>query len=165
MKIRLSSELQKDSIVDGKGLRSVVWTQGCSHKCEECHNPQTHDFNGGFEKDVDELIEEINSNKMQSGVTLSGGDPMFQPKPILYLVKQLKKRNINIWCYTGFLFEELLRNTDHSEILKYIDVLVDGKFDLNLKSYEVKFRGSTNQRLIDVVESLKQGKVVILDEV
>jgi anaerobic ribonucleoside-triphosphate reductase activating protein len=162
--IRLSAPLQRDSIVDGNGLRSVVWTQGCGHNCDECHNPQTHNFNGGFEKDIDELVEEIVSNKMQSGVTLSGGDPMFQPEATLELVQKLKQHNINIWCYTGFTYKQIWLNPKQRAILYYIDVLVDGKFDKNLKSYEVKFRGSKNQRLIDVNKSLKQNKVIELNE-
>jgi anaerobic ribonucleoside-triphosphate reductase activating protein len=159
MKIRLASEIISDSIVDGNGLRTVVWFQGCAHNCINCHNPSSHDFNGGFEKDIDNLIIEILDIDMQTGVTLSGGDPFYQPEACLYLIKKLKEKNINIWCYTGFLYEDLIKS--HKEILENIDVLIDGPFIDKLKSYEALFRGSTNQRVIDVQKSLKSNEVIL----
>ena len=108
MKIRLCSPIDTDSVVDGRGLRTVIWCQGCSHDCVGCQNPDTHDSAGGFEQDVDELVQEILAVQMQSGVTFSGGDPMFQAVSCASIARLLKKRGTNIWCYTGFAFEELL---------------------------------------------------------
>lgn len=168
MKIRLAAELQPDSIVDGEGIRTVIWTQGCSHNCEGCHNPITHDFKGGFLKDLEELKEEISSLEMQDGITLSGGDPFFQVDAVYEIAKYCQKQGLNVWCYTGFTFEHLLemssKNPKILSLLSEIDVLVDGKFVLSLKSYDCLFRGSTNQRLIDVKESLKCNKVVLYNE-
>ena len=161
MKIRLSSPLQSDSVVDGEGIRTVIWTQGCPHHCKGCHNPETHGFKGGFLKDINELIEEIRGLELQDGITFSGGDPMMQPKECTVIAKACKEMGYNIWCYTGFLFEDLLDNNDRREFLNYIDVLVDGKFELDKKSYAAKFRGSTNQRLINVKASLKKNRAVV----
>lgn len=161
MKVRLASPLVTDSVVDGRGLRTVIWCQGCVHDCLGCHNPDTHDFTAGFEQDVNELVQQTLAVKMQSGVTFSGGDPMLQAESCAYIASQLKEKGINIWCYTGFTFEELLERPDCLEFLQYIDVLIDGKFELALKSYELLFKGSANQRIIDVPKSLQQQSVVL----
>lgn len=162
MKIRLSNPLQSDSIVDGEGIRCVIWTQGCPHHCKGCHNPETHSFNKGFLKDTDELIEQIKNLELQDGITFSGGDPMIQAEACTEIAKACKEMNLNIWCYTGFTFEELLIDPIKVEFLKYIDVLVDGKFELDKKSYDAMYRGSTNQRIINVKDSLKKGKCVTI---
>lgn len=162
MKIRLSNPLQSDSIVDGEGIRAVIWTQGCPHHCKGCHNPETHSFTKGFFKDISELIEEIRNLELQDGITFSGGDPMMQPEACLEIAKACKEMNLSIWCYTGFTFEELLDDSLKVEFLKYIDVLVDGKFELDKKSYDAMYRGSTNQRIINVKESLKKRKCVTI---
>lgn len=163
MKIRLASNLQTDSIVDGEGLRTVIWTQGCSHNCFGCHNKETQDFNGGFTVDVEDVKKQLKELKFQDGITLSGGDPLFQAPACLEIAKYAKKLGLNIWCYTGFTYEKLMEmcktNDKLLELLKNIDVLIDGKFDINLKSFNAPYRGSTNQRVIDVKQSLKKGKV------
>ena len=164
MKIRLASPLQKDSVVDGPGIRTVIWTQGCPHHCPFCHNPETHSFEGGTIVPVQDIIEEIKSLELQDGITFSGGDPMMQPLACLEIAKKCKELGYNVWCYTGFLFEELLNKPDCLEFLNYVDVLVDGKFDNNLKSYSAKYRGSKNQRIINVKSSLKKKKAVCLRE-
>ena len=165
MKIRLATPLiQKDSIVDGEGIRSVIWPQGCIHNCPSCHNPETHSFKAGYLIELEELKEQINKLEGQDGITFSGGDPMMQPIPCMEIAKKCKELGFNIWCYTGFLFEELLDKKDCLEFLKYVDVLVDGKFDNNLKSYSAKFRGSKNQRIINVKSSLKKKKAVCVRE-
>jgi len=161
MKIRLASPIVTDSVVDGRGLRTVIWCQGCPHNCAECHNPDTHDFQAGFDQDVDGLVQEIFAVDMQSGVTFSGGDPMMQATSCAAVASQLKEKNINIWCYTGFTFEELLTRTDCVQFLQHIDVLIDGKFEQTLKSYDLLFKGSVNQRIINVPESLQQGNIVL----
>ncbi|MEG0825887.1 MAG: anaerobic ribonucleoside-triphosphate reductase activating protein [Bacilli bacterium] len=160
--IRLANPLQMDSIVDGEGIRSVIWTQGCSHNCEGCHNPETHDFNNGFKMSIEILKREISNLKNQDGITFSGGDPMFQIDAVLELAKYCQSIGLNVWCYTGFTFEQLLliSKTNHNlqDLLKNIDVLIDGKFILKEKSMSVIFRGSKNQRILDVKKSLKLGK-------
>ena len=161
MEIRLASPIVTDSVVDGRGLRTVIWCQGCHHNCPGCHNPDTHSFSAGFEQDTDELVQQILAVKMQSGVTFSGGDPMLQAASCAHVASQLKRQGINIWCYTGFTLEELLDKPDCLEFLQYIDVLIDGKFELSLKSYELLFKGSANQRIIDVPKSLQQKSVVL----
>jgi len=161
MNIRLASSLVFDSIVDGPGLRTVIFLQGCTHNCLNCQNPQTHDFNGGFEVDINIVIEKILNKKMQSGVTFSGGDPMNQAEQCARIAKELKNHNINIWCYTGFTYDFLTQKQVYRDFLQYIDVLVDGVFVEELKSYELQFRGSSNQRLIDVQKSLQENKVVL----
>lgn len=160
MKIRLADDnLLTDSIVDGEGLRAVLWTQGCSHNCKGCHNPETHDFNKGVLVEVDEVKQLIEDLTLQDGITFSGGDPFFQPEPCIEIAKFAKEEGLNVWAYTGFLFEDLIKNEKMREFLNYIDVLVDGKFELDNKSLNLKFRGSTNQRIINVPRSLKMGKV------
>ena len=165
MQIRLAADLQTDSIVDGLGIRTVIWTQGCSHNCLQCHNPSTHDFNGGDLVDLDEVIYALENLEGQDGVTFSGGDPMFQAKACTVLARKVHELGMNVWAYTGFTYEELLKkgNKDILEFLFEIDVLIDGKFDLNKKSLDLEFRGSSNQRLIDVPNSLENHKVVLFD--
>lgn len=166
MKIRLARELQSDSIVDGEGIRTVLWTQGCIHNCLGCHNPDTHSFNSGFLKDIDELKQEIAELRLQDGITLSGGDPMCQAEACLEVAKFCKSIKLNVWCYTGYTFEQLLAKSNENpsimELLKNIDVLVDGKFILEEKSLNLKFKGSRNQRIIDVKKSLRNNKVCLI---
>lgn len=162
MKIRLASSLQPDSIVDGEGIRTVIWTQGCSHNCPGCHNPGTHDFKGGFSVSVDEVNEQIDKLEGQQGITLSGGDPVFQAKACAEIAKHAKEKGLDVWCYTGFNFEELLLSKDALELLKNVDVLVDGRFIQAEKSLNLDFRGSRNQRIIDVQKSLEEGKATLI---
>lgn len=164
MEIRLSSPLQTDSVVDGPGIRTVIWTQGCPHRCPSCHNPETHSFTAGSLYDTKEIINTIKETEIQDGITFSGGDPMMQPLACTEIAKACKKMGLNIWCYTGFLFEELLDDLDRVEFLKYIDVLVDGRFEQDKKSYSAIFRGSKNQRIINVKSSLKKKKAVCVRE-
>ena len=164
--VRLATpEIQTDSIVDGEGIRSVIWFQGCSHKCEGCHNPETHDFKAGYERSIDDIKKDIDELEFQTGVTFSGGDPMMQVEALAELAKYVHEKGMNVWCYTGFKYEDLLKmaetNSRYLDALKNIDMLVDGKFVLNLKSFDVPFRGSSNQRIIDVQKSLKNKKVIL----
>ena len=155
----------KDSIVDGPGLRLVVFFQGCKHDCLGCQNPATQDFNGGYEESVENIIERLKSNPLVDGVTFSGGDPFEQASECYQLAKQIRKLSTTytIWCYTGYTFEHLISKNreDWNNLLNMIDVLVDGPFVLSLKSYELKFKGSSNQRLIDVPASLESNQVVL----
>ena len=164
MKIRLAAYLQPDSIVDGEGIRTVLWTQGCPHHCPGCHNTETHDFEGGALIDVDEVISELKKIKNQNGITLSGGDPVCQADACYEISKAAHEMGLNVWCYTGFTYEQMLLNPKTRRLLEQIDVLVDGKFVLEEKSYDLYFRGSRNQRIIDVPKSLKEEKVVLIDK-
>ena len=157
--VRLASSLQPDSVVDGPGIRCVVWAQGCSHNCIGCHNPQTHNFDSGNIVDISKICNGI--QRIGQDITLSGGDPFFQPEEFAIIAKYAKSISLNVWAYTGFTFEVLIKNKHCSKLLSNLDVLVDGKFDINKKSSECKFRGSTNQRLIDVQKSLVNKTVVL----
>ena len=165
MTINLSAELQGDSIVDGEGLRAVIWTQGCSHNCPSCHNPSTHSFTGGFKKDVEQLKREIELLPLIDGVTFSGGDPMFQAQSCAEIAKHVKSLGLNVWTYTGFTFEELLEmsksNKSIMEFLENTDILIDGKFEIENKSLTLTYRGSKNQRIINVQKSLRHKKVIL----
>ena len=166
MKIRLATtELSKDSIVDGEGIRTVIWTQGCPHHCLGCHNPETHDFDAGYLVDIEEIEKNIEILEGQDGITFSGGDPMLQPLPCSEIAKFCHLMDLNVWCYTGYTFEKLLEmsenNSNIMSFLKQIDVLVDGKFIKEEKSFDLKFKGSKNQRIIDVPASLINKKVVL----
>ena len=157
----------ENSIVDGEGWRYVIFFQGCLHKCKECHNPETWKLN------IDSGFFDI---------TFSGGDPFFQAAEVKELARRLKEEGRNIWAYTGFKFDKFLEyikdggvetkslftdtdkpivTEDMIELLQYVDVVVDGRFDINKRTVELPYRGSTNQRLIDVQESLKKKKIVL----
>lgn len=165
MKIRLAAYLQPDSIVDGEGIRTVIWTQGCPHHCLGCHNPETHNVEGGALVDLEEVYKIIDSLEGQDGITFSGGDPFMQPKECSEIAKYARMKGYNIWVYTGYTWEQLLMLTESRveilEFLKQIDILVDGKFELAKKDYKSVFRGSSNQRVIDVGESLKNKRAII----
>lgn len=154
----------KESIVDGPGFRYVIFTQGCPHRCEDCHNPQTHDINGGRFEDINILVEDIKKNPLLTGITLSGGEPFIQAKKLVKLLSKIDLNRYNIIAYSGFEYEYLLEHSNEKngflELLQSVDVLIDGKFDKVLKSSEAKFRGSTNQRSIDVKKSLKENKII-----
>ena len=168
MKIRLAGEITSDSVVDGEGIRSVVWCQGCIHNCPGCHNPETHSFEKGVLREVDEVCNEIASLEFQDGITLSGGDPLCQIDACLEIAKFCQSIGLNVWCYTGYKMEDLLKRSKKEnklrELLENIDVLVDSPFILELKSYDVPFRGSSNQRLIDSKQSVKFDKVILYKE-
>ena len=168
MEIRLAADLQADSIVDGLGIRTVVWTQGCPHHCMGCHNPNTHSFDEGVLVDIEEVKLALLEIPNQDGITFSGGDPMCQPEACYELAKFAKKRGLNIWCYTGYTYEQLLQLSIKKpailKFLKEIDVLVDGKFILSEKSLNLKFKGSRNQRIIDVPKSLYKKQVCLVPE-
>jgi anaerobic ribonucleoside-triphosphate reductase activating protein len=169
MKIRLATDtIQRDSIVDGEGIRSVIWTQGCTHHCLGCHNPETHSFEEGYLIDTQDLISKIDSLEGQDGITFSGGDPMSQPEACSLIASHCKEIGLNVWCYTGYTYEQLLEMSKNMpyimNFLKNIDVLVDGKFILEQKSLNLKFKGSKNQRIIDVPKSLKENKVCLVEK-
>lgn len=149
--------------MDGPGFRTTVYCAGCPNRCPGCHNPQSWDIVNGRETDIEDILDVILADPF-ADVTFSGGDPMFQPEGFTALAKAIKERSSkNIWCYTGYLFESLLENPSCVALLQQVDVLVDGRFIEALKSDKLRFRGSSNQRIIDVAKSLEQGAVVLLD--
>lgn len=162
-KLKLASTLDFDSIVDGPGLRIVVWTQGCPHHCEGCHNPQTWDSSKGELYDIDELIHQIENSNLQTGITFSGGEPFMQAEQLMPLAAVAHKKGLNVWAYSGYRFEELLMNEKHKQLLSMIDVLVDGRFEFAKKDFRLWYKGSYNQRIIDVQSSL-QKETIILSE-
>lgn len=163
-----TKEIQQDSIVDGEGIRSVIWFQGCSHNCPGCHNPETHDFNAGVIVSLEEMKSKIDELEFQAGVTFSGGDPMMQVEALAELASYVHEKGMNVWVYTGFTFEELMtlseKNDNYRKALEEIDVLVDGRFVLELRSFDAQFRGSSNQRILDVKKSLEKGKAVKIEK-
>ena len=166
--IRLAADLQPDSTVDGPGLRTVIWTQGCAHHCKGCQNPQTWDSAGGALVPISLVLEEIDKLEYQTGITFSGGDPMYQPEACNKIAEYCKEKGLNVWTYTGFTFEEIMKLSQKKPIyldfLSNIDVLVDGRFVQEELDLSILFRGSRNQRLIDVQKTLKEGKIVLFDE-
>ena len=164
--VNLSGVVQ-DSIVDGPGIRMAVFTQGCPHGCPGCHNPETHPFEGGDPTTVAELLERVGKNPLLTGITLSGGEPFSQAAPLALFAESCRRRGLETAAYSGYTFEQLLELGQQDPgvlaLLRQLDTLVDGLFLQELMSYELRFRGSSNQRTIDVQRSLEAGKTV-LDE-
>ena len=160
------NKIRKMDISNGPGVRVSIFEQGCSFNCKNCFNPETHSFDGGEIMDMDKLIKDVLDNPMLKGVTFSGGDPIEQADSFSYMAKVFKNSNLNIWCYTGYTFEELLEamkiDTSLRDFLNNIDVLVDGKFEINNKKEGLKYKGSSNQRIIDVKKSLDTGDIVVI---
>lgn len=161
--IRIAGIVQ-DSIVDGQGIRMTIFTQGCPHHCPGCHNAHTHDPNGGREVTVAEIIEQMRSNPLLDGVTFSGGEPFEQIEAVKHIAHEAHRLRLNVWCYTGWTWEQIMLDPRKRGLLAYIDVLVDGRFDLKQRSFELKWRGSKNQRVIAVEESLFKNQVVLWEE-
>lgn len=164
--IRLSG-IAYESLVNGPGIRRVLFSQGCLHNCKGCFNQDTHSFEGGELLDMDKILDDIRENPILKGITFSGGDPLEQADKFAYIASGIKKIGLNIWCYTGYTFEYILQHQYEREgwhdLLQHIDVLVDGEFEEEKKDEHIRFRGSSNQRIIDVQESLKSGSIIVLD--
>lgn len=158
------SGIKHDSIVDGEGFRNVIFISGCSWHCPQCHNPQTHNPTNGKLMTIDEIV--LNVYADNNDITLSGGDPLdFQFIKTFELLKALKEKrpNVNIWCYTGYTWEQL-RMTEKEKALQYIDVLVDGRYEKDKRDIGLQFKGSSNQRIIDVKTSLANDEIVLWKE-
>ena len=178
----------RESIVDGPGLRFAIFCQGCPHNCPKCHNQDTHDFSGGYDCDIQKIVNAIEENPLLSGVTFSGGEPSHQPVAFLEIAKKVKSRGLNIWMYSGYTLEELLSransaisdlnnmNENSSQtseknkeqvalkgLLGLVDVLVDGKFINELKDLTLPFRGSRNQRIIDMAATKRHIKIILYE--
>ena len=166
MLIRLAG-IVPESYVDGPGIRFTIFVQGCPHNCEGCHNPETHDFNAGRLADTDKIYNKIKQFPLVHGVTFSGGEPFCQAEPLAELGEKLKADGYHLMSYSGWTFEQLLakggKEPQVMRLLGLLDVLVDGRFVLAERSLELRFRGSRNQRLIGVPESLTAGKAVTVE--
>lgn len=150
--IRVSG-IMEESIVDGPGIRYVIFTQGCPHLCKGCHNPETHGIDGGYLLDAHTIIAQFKENPLLSGITFSGGEPFMQPEPLCFLAEQIKELNKTVIVYSGYTFEQLLNLAKHSQytgkLLSLADVLIDGPYIDELKDLELEYRGSENQRILD----------------
>ena len=163
MNIRIAGVV-RESIVDGPGFRFTVFTQGCFHDCPGCHNPETHDPNGGREAAVEDLADEMKKNPLLDGLTLSGGEPFLQVEPCAWLANAAHQMGLNVWAYSGFTFEAICADPDKKRLLNACDVLVDGPFILAERTLEKRFRGSKNQRVIDVKQSILRGEIVLEED-
>lgn len=164
MEIRLAG-IVNESVVDGPGIRMVVFTQGCPHHCLGCQNPETHDFNGGYLADTENILKPMVNRKYIKGLTVSGGEPLCQVKAVAELAKQTKAMGKDVIIYTGYLVEELLEKAKEdanvAELLQNTDYLIDGPFIEAEKDLYLAFRGSANQRIVNVSETLRAGKTVL----
>lgn len=162
-KLRIAG-IVNESIVDGPGIRLVVFTQGCRHNCPGCHNPHTHSFEGGTLIDIDDIINQVKSNPLLDGITLSGGEPFEQAEALSELAQSIKSMGYNIMTYTGYTFEHIIENKykikGWDKLISVTDILVDGRFEIARKSMLLKFRGSQNQRIIDVKKSIDSKDVI-----
>ena len=155
------SGIVSDSIVDGPGIRTTIFCQGCPHHCPGCHNPETWDVGCGTQVPVEDLVDIVRSNPLCRGVTFSGGEPFAQAAGFAKLARLLKEKGYEVASYSGYTFEELLSGSDdQKELLSSIDILIDGPFLMAEKSLEIDFRGSRNQRILDVKKSLAEGRAV-----
>lgn len=163
MQLRIAG-LVKESITDGKGIRYTVFTQGCPHACKGCHNPETHDPQGGYSMDTDEIFKDFIKNPLLKGITFSGGEPFCQPEPLCALARQVHGAGKDVTVYSGWTYEELLAMNRPAiqALLEESDVLVDGKYIEELRNLELHFRGSENQRLIDLKKTRKTGMITYL---
>ena len=170
MDIRIA-DIIEESFVDGEGVRFAIFVQGCHHNCKGCHNPATHDFTGGRLVDTAQIIAKFQNAPLISGITLTGGEPLCQIKAVTELAGAAKKLNLSVWCYTGFIYENLIGNLTKAEekyftsdqihqFLDYVDVLVDGPFIESQRDLTMNFCGSRNQRLVDIHKSRTQKNFV-----
>lgn len=165
--IRLAG-IVRESIVDGPGFRFAVFCQGCPHGCPECHNQATHDFSGGKDVEIRRLLEEIDKNPLLAGVTFTGGEPFCQSEAFTELAKGVKERGLNIVTFTGYTYEQLQEMTAENEAIEHLldatDLLIDGPFIKDEKDLTLQFRGSRNQRIIDMAATRKEGRVVLAQQ-
>ena len=162
MRINIS-DFESGSIVDGPGIRFAIFVQGCPHHCEGCHNPGTHPFVDMKIMDTDDIFEKIQEKHLLKGVTFSGGEPFCQVKPLLDLARRIRKEtNLDIVCYTGFTFEQLLQRNDKDteELISLCEFIVDGRFELDKRDLTLLYRGSSNQRLLDGKKSIEARKPI-----
>lgn len=164
MQIRIAG-LVPESFVDGDGIRFAVFMQGCLRNCDGCQNPETHALDGGKIFDTADIIAKFRTNKLLNGITLTGGEPLLQIDAANELATAAKNFGLNVWLYTGFTFEELWSDTYSTRLLANVDVIVDGAFVESLRDLNLQFRGSSNQRIIDVKKSVAQKKIVLWSQI
>jgi anaerobic ribonucleoside-triphosphate reductase activating protein len=156
--------VSRESVVDGTGLRSTIFFQGCHHACQDCHNPETWDPGGGTEVSLSKLLSMLKLNPLIDGITFSGGEPFLQSPALVELAAHLKALGLNLWIYSGFTWEYLNSQSaqpSYKELLAFADVLVDGPFLMNVKEPGLSFRGSANQRIIKVQDSLAASRIIL----
>ena len=163
------SGINFESVTDGEGVRIVVFVSGCLHNCKGCHNPTSHSFEAGrpFTEELqDEIIDYINKTPFISGATISGGDPMYSAAAVAAFVRRLKLKvkDISLWIYSGFRYENILQNSEMLELLKLCDVLVDGEFILEQRDMTLSYKGSRNQRIIDIQKSLTKKEIILWED-
>lgn len=157
-------KIVEDTTVDGPGFRTAVYAAGCPNACPGCHNPQSWNIEAGHPTPVEDIFNVIRDDEF-ADVTFSGGDPMFQPQGFARLARMVKQNtDKNIWCYTGYTYEHILQNPKQRELLQWVDVLVDGPYIESKRDPDLMFRGSTNQRIIDVRASLSRGQAVLYQQ-
>ena len=160
--------IMRESIVDGPGIRFAVFCQGCPHNCPDCHNPETHDFNGGTEVSIEKILKAIDENPMLKGVTFSGGEPTCQADGFLTLAKAVKARGLDITVFSGYTYEQLMERAKEepalARLLDLTDLLIDGPFVRAKKDLTLQFRGSSNQRLIDMNATREAGQIVLWEQ-
>ena len=156
----------KESIVDGPGIRLVVFSQGCKHNCKGCHNPETHSFTGGRLIDIKDILKMVKDNPLLDGVTFSGGEPLEQAENVAVLGERIKEMGLNVITYTGYTCEKIIESFNDrpgwERLMKCTDILIDGPFEIDKKSLMLKFRGSSNQRIIDMKASILCGKPIVI---
>ena len=152
--------IYRGTTVDGPGFRTAIYLSGCSHHCQGCHNPQSWDPMQGEDYTLQQIMEIVEEEDFD--VTITGGDPLFNPSGLKILIHAIKKNRRNVWVYTGYTWEEIISSPQLLDAIIEADIIVDGKFVESLKDIDIPFRGSTNQRIIDVQQSLDSGKIVIL---
>lgn len=159
-KLKIASVVD-DSVVDGPGYRYTIFTQGCAHNCIGCHNLKTHDYNAGSYINYEDISKDLKKFKYIKAVTFSGGEPLDQPEALAEFVKNLKNAGYHILIYTGYTYEQIQKNQKKFEAIKNADILIDGKFEITKKSLNLKYRGSNNQRIIDIQETIKNNELVL----
>ena len=157
--------LAKESITDGPGIRYAIFTQGCPHYCEGCHNQESLSFTAGYWVEESEIVREIAENPLLDGITLSGGEPFMQAPELVEIAKSAREMGLQVMTYSGYAFEELLQLSEersgYKDLMMYTDILIDGKFELDKKSLDLRYRGSSNQRAIDMKRTLEEGVIVL----
>ena len=155
----------KESIVDGPGLRFAVFTQGCAHHCPECQNPETWGFEGGYDCGIDKILKAMDENPLLDGITMSGGDPLYQAEASYSLCSKVKEKGLNVVVFTGYTYEELMelekKDPWIEKLLSVTDILIDGRYEKDKRDLTLIFRGSSNQRVIDMNASRKEGRAVL----
>ncbi len=159
-KLRIGG-FENDSIVDGPGIRFTIFLQGCKQRCIGCQNKRLQNFDGGKDFYIEEIFYMVQKNPLLDGITFSGGEPFCQAENLCWLAKLFKEKNYDLAVYSGYLFEDLIREQKNLRLLKLMDTLVDGPFVLEKKNLSLRFRGSENQRIIDVQKSLEHGKIIL----